>query len=130
MRVNGTSYRTVWIKNGIVHLIDQNLLPFEFAIKECRTHEETAAAIKAMAVRGAPAIGAAAGFAMAQAFGEAPQSDPWEYVREARRRIEATRPTARDLFFATDRVWNAAKSAWGQECAASTAIRGRRQTCR
>ena len=122
MRVNGTSYRTVWIKNGIVHLIDQNLLPFEFAIKECRTHEETAAAIKDMAVRGAPAIGAAAGFAMAQAFGEAPQSDPWEYVREARRRIEATRPTARDLFFATESVWNAAKSAWGQECAASTAI--------
>ena len=122
MRVNGTPYRTVWMKNGIVHLIDQNLLPFEFAIKTCRTHETTADAIKAMAVRGAPAIGAAAGFAMAQAFGEAPQSDPWEYVREARRRIEATRPTARDLFFATDRVWNAAKSAWGQECAASTAI--------
>ena len=76
MRVNGTPYRTVWMENGSVHLIDQNLLPFEFAIKECRTHEETAAAIKDMAVRGAPAIGAAAGFAMAQAFGEAPQSDP------------------------------------------------------
>ena len=25
------------MKNGSVHLIDQNLLPFEFAIKECRT---------------------------------------------------------------------------------------------
>ena len=64
-----------------------------------------------MAVRGAPAIGAAAGFAMAQAFGEAPRADPWRYVRGARLRIEATRPTARDLFFATECVWNAAKSA-------------------
>ena len=122
MRVNGTSYRTVWMKNGSVHLIDQNLLPFEFTIKECRTHEATAAAIKDMAVRGAPAIGAAAGFAMAQAFGEAPRSNLWGYAREARQRIEATRLTARDLFFATESVWNAVESASGQECAASTAI--------
>ena len=122
MRVNGSPYRTVWMKDGSVHVIDQNLLPFEFAIKDCRTHEATAAAIKEMTVRGAPAIGAAAGFAMAQAFAEAPQSDPWAYVRQARQRIEATRPTARDLFFATETVWNAVRSAPGPACAASTAI--------
>ena len=122
MRVNGTSYRTVWMKNGSVHLIDQNLLPFEFNIKECRTHEATAAAIEDMAVRGAPAIGAAAGFAMAQAFGEAPRSNLWGYAREARQRIEATRPTARDLFFATESVWNAAASASQKGCAATTAV--------
>ena len=40
----------------------------------------------------------------------------------ARLRIEATRPTARDLFFATESVWNAAKSAANPECAASTAV--------
>lgn len=109
------------MENTNVRLIDQNLLPFEFAIKDCRTHDATAAAIREMTVRGAPAIGATAGFAVAQAFGEAPQSDPWGYVMHARELIEATRPTARDLFFVTERVWNATKSISSRECAATTA---------
>ena len=50
-----------------------------------------------------------------------------EYVRQARKRIEATRPTARDLFFATERVWNEAKAAPGRECVATTAIEAARR---
>jgi methylthioribose-1-phosphate isomerase len=111
MRVNGTPYRTVWMEGGTVHLIDQNRLPFAFALVECADHRATAEAIRDMTVRGAPAIGAAAAYALAQAFAEAPASDPWPYARAARAFIEATRPTARDLFHGTEQVWSAAEAA-------------------
>jgi methylthioribose-1-phosphate isomerase len=111
MRVNGTPYRTVWMDGGTVHLIDQNRLPFAFELIECVDHRATADAIRDMTVRGAPAIGAAAAYALAQAFGEADARDPWPYARAARTLIEATRPTARDLFHGTEHVWSAAEAA-------------------
>jgi methylthioribose-1-phosphate isomerase len=111
MRVHGTPYRTVWMEGGTVHLIDQNRLPFGFGVMACADHRRTAEGIRDMTVRGAPAIGAAAAFALAQAFLEAPAADPWPYARAARAFIEATRPTARDLFHGTERVWTAAESA-------------------
>jgi methylthioribose-1-phosphate isomerase len=110
MHVHGTPYRTIWMDEGVVRLIDQNRLPFEFAVAECRTHRDTARAIREMVVRGAPAIGAAGAFAVAQAFAEAPAGDPWPYAREARDRIAATRPTARDLFAGIEHAWRAAES--------------------
>jgi methylthioribose-1-phosphate isomerase len=111
MHVNGTPYRTVWMDGGTVHLIDQNRLPFAFDVVACADHRATAEAIRDMTVRGAPAIGAAAAYALAQAFAEAPAADPWPYARAARTFIEATRPTARDLFHATEHVWSAAEAA-------------------
>ena len=68
MKVNGQHYRTVWLDGQTVYLLEQNLLPFEFKIFTARTYKETCHAISTMIVRGAGAIGAAAGFAMAQAF--------------------------------------------------------------
>lgn len=101
MRVAGQEYLTIRFEGTSVFMIDQNLLPFSFAVKECKTWEETCLAIRNMTVRGAGAIGAAAGFAMAQAFMES--EDP----ETARERIKATRPTARDLFYAVDFVYKA-----------------------
>lgn len=101
MRVAGKDYLTVKFEEETLYLIDQNLLPFSFSIKECKTWEETCIAIRNMTVRGAGAIGAAAGFAMAQAF--ISSDDP----ETAMHRIKATRPTARDLFYAVDRVFHA-----------------------
>lgn len=48
-------------------LLDQTKIPREISYVTCRTYQEVAEAIKTMVVRGAPAIGAAAGFAMALA---------------------------------------------------------------
>lgn len=90
-----------------VFLIEQNLLPFDFKIHEAKTHLETCEAIETMITRGAGAIGATAGFAMAQAFMEATGQD---YTQKARESIEATRPTAQNLFYATERVYNAGKT--------------------
>jgi methylthioribose-1-phosphate isomerase len=91
-----------------VNLIDQNLLPFKFKIVKAKTHLATCQAIKIMTVRGAGAIGATAGFAMAQAFIEAPKKNLKAYVNKARKDIEATRPTAQNLFFAVERVYKEA----------------------
>ncbi len=76
MRVQGTPYRTVWMDGATVRLIDQNRLPFDFAVAACADHRATAEAIRRMTVRGAPAIGAAAAFALAQAFVEARPARP------------------------------------------------------
>ncbi len=111
MKVNGKNYRTVWIKGSSVFLIEQNLLPFKFQIKRCETYLDTANAIRTMAVRGAGAIGAAAGFAMAQAFLKAPKKGCPCFVKKAKAAIESTRPTAQNLFYATERVYNVAMNA-------------------
>ena len=60
-----------------------------------------------MIVRGAGAIGAAAGFAMAQVLLESPGD--WTAIDRGKQAIEATRPTAQNLFFAVNRVYDAAK---------------------
>lgn len=109
MKVNGEEYRTIWMEGSTVFMIEQNLLPFEFKIHESKTYFDTCFAITTMTVRGAGALGAAAGFAMAQAFLQAPNDGLWDYVLQAKEEIEATRPTAQSLFYAVNRVFRAGK---------------------
>ncbi len=107
MLVGDKTYRTVWMEGSSVFMIDQNLLPFSFEIHECKTYWETCMAITDMVVRGAGAIGSAAGYAMAQAFLTATGKTKAITIREARADIEHTRPTAENLFYAVDRVYKA-----------------------
>jgi len=108
MQVNNKKYRTIWIENENVFMIEQNLLPFKFEIYKSETYLSTCNAIKTMIVRGAGAIGAAAGFALSQATIEATKYNYKDYIKKAKADIEATRPTARNLFTATNRVYKAA----------------------
>lgn len=108
MNVNNIHYQTIWMQHSTVHMIEQNLLPYKFSIFQSKTHKDTCHAIKTMIVRGAGAIGAAAGYAMAQAAAEAPTNNYRPYLNRARKDIENTRPTAHDLFHAVNRVYNAA----------------------
>ena len=85
-----------WTGDG-VRLIDQTRLPAEEAYVVCRSAQEVAGAIRDMVVRGAPAIGAAAAYGAALAL-RGPQ--PVEGLGALRQ----SRPTARDLFWALDRV--------------------------
>lgn len=101
MRVNGRHYKTIWMESSDVLMIDQNKLPFEFKLHRCADYHATCAAIVNMTVRGAGAIGAAAGFAMTQAFLEGVNPE------KARLDITGTRPTARDLFYAVEKVYTA-----------------------
>lgn len=108
MLVNGKNYETIWMEGSKVHMIEQNYLPFEFKIFIANNYLESCYAIKTMIVRGAGAIGAAAGFAMAQAVMEADEANYLAFIKKAKKEIEATRPTARNLFAATEKVYTAA----------------------
>lgn len=119
MKVEGKHYRTVWMEDSTVCLIEQNLLPFQFKVFHAATHGDTCTAISTMIVRGAGAIGATAGYAMAQAFIE---NSDGGYVEAARQRIEATRPTAQNLFYAVDRVYRAGQVSTEQAVAEARAI--------
>lgn len=113
MKVNGTDYRTVWMEGNTVFFIEQNRLPFEFIISNACSYQDCCTAIRRMQIRGAGAIGAMAGFAMALACDAASKEVPGNtkthetYIREARAAIESTRPTARNLFYATGLVFDA-----------------------
>jgi methylthioribose-1-phosphate isomerase len=122
MNVNGKYYRTVWMEGSSVFMIEQNLLPFEFKIFESKSYTETILAISTMIVRGAGAIGAAAGFAMAQACLAAPSGAEESFLSTARREIESARPTARNLFYAVERVYTAAKISAEKAIAEAQAI--------
>ena len=107
MLVGDKTYQTVWMEGTSVFMIEQNLLPFEFKIHECKSYWDTCMAITDMVVRGAGAIGAAAGYAMAQAFLSSKNKTKAITIREARADIEHTRPTAENLFYAVDKVYKA-----------------------
>jgi len=86
-------------------MIDQRKLPLEEVYVECRTEEEVARAIETMVIRGAPAIGVAAAYGAA--LGVLSADPTVEVDREFDRivqRLARTRPTARNLFWALERM--------------------------
>jgi methylthioribose-1-phosphate isomerase len=92
--------KTMYWKDDKLFLIDQTLLPDEVVYYECKTYEDVIDAIKTMKVRGAPAIGVAAAFAMALA------ENAGKNMEVAASDIKNARPTAVNLFWAVDRVLN------------------------
>ncbi len=90
--------RIVRLEDGRVVFLDQRRLPLEEIEVECRSAAEVAEAIRAMVVRGAPAIGVAAayGYALAAARGED--------LGEAERMLRRSRPTAVNLGWALDQM--------------------------
>jgi methylthioribose-1-phosphate isomerase len=107
-------FRTVERTPSGVRLLDQRKLPSETVYVTCRTPEETAEAIRTMVVRGAPAIGVTAAFAIAVAASEAVPRDAAALDRTivaARASLAAARPTAVNLFWALTRMADAASAA-------------------
>jgi len=93
-------FRTIaWSDEGVV-LLDQRLLPERELYLTLRTPEEVAAAIRDMAIRGAPAIGVAAAMGIALGFRSAAPGDPVERFERLAKLFAATRPTAVNLFWA------------------------------
>ena len=102
MNISGKHYRTIWrTPTGVVRVIDQSRLPFEFATMDLSTLEDAAHAIRAMIVRGAPLIGATAAYGLALAL-QASASDA--HTEAAARLLQATRPTAVNLPWALRRM--------------------------
>jgi methylthioribose-1-phosphate isomerase len=99
--------------NGTLRLIDQTRLPSEEMTVEVRGYLEAVDAIKTMKVRGAPAIGVTAAYAVAMAARDLDVSDKATFLQrlvEAGTEIKASRPTAVNLMWAVDRMIRIAES--------------------
>ena len=95
-----------WTNEG-VRMLDQRLLPTEEKYLMLRSYEEIADAIKKMIVRGAPAIGisAAMGLALGASQSVGTSVADLEYDFKFMCKVmEATRPTAVNLFWAVERM--------------------------
>ncbi len=100
------SFVTIEWRDQAVVMIDQRLLPHQEKYNIYREVPEVAEAIKTMVIRGAPAIGVAAGFGVAlgahNARGDA--AAVVEQTKQACDLLAAARPTAVNLFWAIERM--------------------------
>lgn len=104
--------RTVFWEDRQVKMIDQRLLPGELVIAEFDTVEGVATSIREMYVRGAPAIGAAAAYGMALAAYTSSALDRDSLLSDlaaAKETLDAARPTAVNLAWATARLLDLAE---------------------
>jgi methylthioribose-1-phosphate isomerase len=96
---------TIEWKDGKVVLIDQRRLPLQEVYLECGDENGVAEAIETMAIRGAPAIGVAAAYGVALGVLRiGPLEDLTARFEQVIARLARTRPTARNLFWALERM--------------------------
>lgn len=88
-------------KDGRLFFLDQTLLPNEEKLVEAKTKEDYFCAIKLLKVRGAPAIGIFAAYAMALCNDD---------KAELKAYLDSSRPTAVNLSWATKRMLDAHKN--------------------
>jgi methylthioribose-1-phosphate isomerase len=101
-----------WLGNR-VKLLDQTRLPGKEVYLESGNYQDIASAIKALKIRGAPAIGVAGAYAVALGALNIKAGSKAEFIKELQnviQEIASTRPTARNLFRALERMEQAAQS--------------------
>ena len=101
------AYRVLTWRDGAIEMIDQRLLPGAIRYVTYTDYRDVAEAIRSMVVRGAPAIGVAAGYGMALAALGSAATEPAalrQAIAAAAEVLRASRPTAVNLFWAIDRV--------------------------
>jgi len=94
-------------KENRVKFIDQTKLPNELEYIETDDYKVIAEAIKQLRVRGAPLIGITAAFGIAVAIKNFKSDDKIEFFKfynQVRDEIACTRPTARNLFYAIEKI--------------------------
>ena len=106
MKIKNKEYKTIWFENNVVKIIDQTKLPHQFLIKELKKIDDTINAIKNMEVRGAPLIGATAAYGLVLALIE---NDSQPFLENACINLVKSRPTAINLKWAVDRMYNKLK---------------------
>lgn len=94
---------------GHVELIDQTLLPLEYRTIACRTVAEVHEAIRSLRVRGAPAIGVAAGYGVLldmrqRVIAGASLEECRAALDRSADHLATSRPTAVNLFWALERM--------------------------
>jgi len=99
--------KTIDWRDDTVVMIDQKRLPQEERYLACTNYREVIDAINDLTIRGAPAIGIAAAMGLALGMLQAPGTSPpvfRETFDDLCRQFQKTRPTARNLFWAVERM--------------------------
>jgi len=99
--------KPIYWQDGAVIILDQRALPHEERYLTLRTYGEVIAAIENLSVRGAPALGVAAALGIALGARNLALSSREEFKEVCLRiadEFAATRPTARNLFWAVERM--------------------------
>ena len=107
LNVESMNVETLRWREGRLELIDQRRLPLEFDYVACADAAQTAAAIRDMVVRGAPAIGCTAAYGVAveaQRHAGAARAQFDAALDASFRVLAASRPTAVNLFWAIARM--------------------------
>ena len=91
-------------QDGKLELLDQRGLPGREIYLRITSIDAAAEAIRTLSVRGAPAIGIAAGYALAQSMREVDSQDRSETLARNAHKLKAARPTAVNLAAAVDRL--------------------------
>ena len=102
--------------SGRLKLLDQTRLPHQQVVLDLEHYREVVLAIRDMRVRGAPALGVAAAFAMAMAAAEMASESSDQFLtqlRKASEEILAARPTAVNIEWAVERMLAVAEAASG-----------------
>jgi methylthioribose-1-phosphate isomerase len=99
--------------DGFLELTDQRKLPIEFVKLPCRNIDQLFDAIRTLAVRGAPAIGAAAAYGLVLSTQQLAQGEhagkALSVIAQARDYLASSRPTAVNLCWALDRITHKAE---------------------
>src|SRR4249919_93355 len=99
--------RPIRWQDGALQLLDQRKLPFQVEYLECRDSHSVSEAIRALVVRGAPAIGIAAAFGVvlaARGVDAADGAAALARMQPAIDELNASRPTAVNLMWAIARM--------------------------
>ncbi|MFT7126417.1 MAG: methylthioribose-1-phosphate isomerase [Pseudoalteromonas tetraodonis] len=108
MKIKNRAYRSIWAEDDrSVSVIDQTLLPWQFAEKSLKTVDDAAQAIRQMVVRGAPLIGVTAAYGVALAMAEDSSDQQLDEVHD---KLLNTRPTAVNLQWALSRIRDCLRS--------------------
>ena len=100
---------TMHWENGKLILLDQTKLPQESALISCEDYKRVKEAIKKLEVRGAPAIGAAAAFAMVLGAKEAAnRPDFLGALTKIKDDLISARPTAVNLQWGAEKIYRLA----------------------
>ncbi len=108
MLINGKEWQTIWLdqSNKYVKVIDQTKLPHEIEIKDIKSSEDAAIAIKDMIIRGAPLIGVMGAYGLMLGLMEDPSD---KNLERTFLKIKSTRPTAVNLNWALKRIYEKVK---------------------
>tara|TARA_B100001123_G_scaffold449948_1_gene617621 strand:- start:3587 stop:4642 length:1056 start_codon:yes stop_codon:yes gene_type:complete len=103
-------------RDGAIRILDQTRLPDDEKVIVCDDLDKICEAIQSLRIRGAPALGVTAAYAVLMGSASIKHSSRTEFLQEldlVASRIKATRPTAVNLFWAVDQMLAAARGVHG-----------------